>query len=303
MKKELLSFIAAIIIFPSFVFSQPWAAPGATWHYSWQGLGYDGYVKIEKMYDTVIAGKTCDVLRKYHQWHNYGNGNNYAAYFGYDYTYNDSGRVYCYRQGQFFKQYDFNAQPGDTWTVAGFSISNCDSTGLIRVDSIGTMVINSNLLRWISVSPVGNSVFGFTGKIVEKIGPISCYMFAEMVFPCVTDISEGGPFRCYADSIGLNYMIVSSFPCDNYFTGTTEHFDEQKISLFPDPTSGKFHISLGIGTDVAEVNIIDLLGKRRSLGCTSRGMADMDISAFDAGIYFIEIISAKGIHVKRLLKL
>lgn len=158
--KKLLVLLALSLPFVSFnSFSQTWAPVGAAWYYGFSVFTTNGYYKISYIGDTVINTIPCKILeKKIYQ---------YDALAGFDtitlnheYTYADINKVYIYRFNNFYTLYDFSAIIGDTIIIAGtnkYSSSGCDSVGAIKIDSIGTMSINSETLRYISVSPTATS--------------------------------------------------------------------------------------------------------------------------------------------------
>ncbi len=231
MRRALL--ITLIISCNTFLEAQNWAAAGSVWHFNYSNLTFDGYIKIEKIGDTLISGKICDILKKTRIGYNYISSSDDTIYLGREYTRLSNDTVYNFRNNQFFILYCFNAVPGDTWLVAGNN-TNCNLTDSIKVDSIGTTVISSTTLRYIWTSPSINIGLQFTGKVVEKIGCIG-YMFPEPF--CLTDLNEGGPFRCYSDSSLWSFQTGIVPYCD-----FTNQIAEQSLTnriglVYPNPFS------------------------------------------------------------------
>jgi len=300
LKRLLLLFTGTLLLFSAE--GQNWAAPGATWYYSFMNFGMDGYVKITKTADTVINGKNCDVLLKERWWHDYPNSINYYAVIGKDYTYTDSGVVYYYRQGLFFVLYDFNALVGDSWVVAGWSSSPCSMQDTTYVDSVGATVINSDTLKWMWLRPsLGNynpdwqfSATGFpsAGKIIEKIG-CTGYMFPEPY--CVTDLSEGGILRCYTDSSGWTYQSGVVSQCDYYYTGINETEQPFFFSVIPNPSSGTFTVTSA--QKISSIGLLNMLGEEMTVPYTVTepdSVTKFDLSAFPKGVYLVRLISVEG---------
>ncbi|HYG50991.1 MAG TPA: hypothetical protein VD905_08805, partial [Flavobacteriales bacterium] len=179
--------------------SQTWAPSGATWHYRADG----GYYVFTYSGDTVLSFVNCKVIEKRFIFDNsWGTGIDTLT--NYEYMYADTDRVYIYRFNAFQVLYDFSAVVGDTLTVPGTNhYTGCDSTGLVRVDTTGTMVINGQTLRFYSVHHIGTTGWGWNTRIVEKVGPIYNYSVAATAYflPVKMDycgmlpdeISEGGP--------------------------------------------------------------------------------------------------------------
>ena len=235
MKKNLL--IVLVVFLNSWhVKSQTsWAEPQATWFYTFDHFAYAQYVKIEKVGDTLINGINCDVLQKTRIGYDYSQSIFDTINLGREYTCIslDGDTVLNFRSNQFYVLYIFSALPGDTWILRGNN-SNCALIDTIRVDSIGTTIINSDTLRYLWTSKVSNSLgWYFTGKIVEKIGCIG-YMFPEP-YCQIIDINEGGLFRCYDDSLSWSFSSGIVPTCD-YTTSIGElKGDQNGITIFPNP--------------------------------------------------------------------
>ena len=90
---------------------QPWAAAGATWHYSVQGYAREGYSKLTNIGDTLINGKICNVLRKHTEVYDFINQNTITE-TSFHFTYIDSNKVYYYVNNHFGLLYNFNATAG-----------------------------------------------------------------------------------------------------------------------------------------------------------------------------------------------
>ena len=74
------------------------------------------------------------------------------------------------------------------------------------------------------------------------------------------------------------------------------------IQLFPNPTTNFLNISLE-GIDVVDIIILDIQGK---VLLQNSGLLDQErinLSGYDAGTYFVKIITPEGIKEIRLIKL
>ncbi len=91
--------------------------------------------------DTVIMGNTCRIIQiDSHTY--YGTDAIIHQYNARrEYVYTQGGKVYYYRNGEFYTLYNFEAQVGDTWTVKPDPLIDAE-TGTVQVDSIGTEVID-----------------------------------------------------------------------------------------------------------------------------------------------------------------
>ena len=281
--------------------AQNWAEYGAVWHYDFWNLTSQGYVKIEKMNDTIINNKVCDVLYKTRNTFDYISNSFSSISLGKEYTYLDSNKVYNYRYNSFYILYDFNAIPGDTWEVAGNYLT-CDSSGIIRVDSVGTTVINSTTLRYLYTS-IYDGYWKFAGKIIEKIGCIG-YMFPEQ--GCAMDIHEGGDLRCYRDSSTWFYQTNISPYC-NYIVDVTERLEDKSIGIFSNPINSLIFVSFPekLLEKIIGVKIIDIYGKEiisADKYLINNNTFSINILSLPSGCYCFQLIFEDCVINKKILK-
>lgn len=243
--KNFLTLLFAVLV--QFCFGQnqnEWAPEGATWHYSYNNFSITGYIEIKYIGDSLIDGKVCKVLEKKLYSYDYATTISDTINLGLEFTYSDSNKVYYYRFDQFFVLYNFNAQPGDWWEIAGWSIpGSCDSIGKIEVDSIGTIVINSDTLKYLKISRKDSSDWQLGSIIVEKIGCIDHYMFPEP-FMCALDMNEGGgPFRCYFDNTFGLYQSGIASACDYITSIDYLDYPNNNLIIYPNPVKNILNIN------------------------------------------------------------
>lgn len=302
-KNCIVLFTASLIFLSSFLCAQSWAAAGATWHYTAQLFTFSGYIKIEKTSDTLISGYTCDVLTKTRIGFNYLTSQNDSVLFGREYTRLSNDTVYTFRNNQFYVLYCLNANPGDTWVVAGNNV-NCSPIDTITVDSVGTTMINSTPLRYTWTSMISPNGWRFTGKIVEKIGCIG-YMFPEPT--CVTDSEEGGPLRCYSDSTGWNYQTGIAPSCDYTTSVSDPTLPRLSISVVPNPFSShpSFLICGNNGNDLSYA--IKIYSEQGAEVLTIKGSDDsftMNDESLSPGLYlWVATLNESELFSGKILKL
>ena len=262
-----------------------WAAPGATWHYSYNLFMYKGYKKLAYTGDTTIQGKTCKMLHKTGEIHSQTTDSITSHDYGYEYMYLENDSLYRYRDNAFHFIYSLDAQVGDSVYV--YDTSSLGYHAIAVVDSIGTMTINGETLKWQHVSNTQNSVFGLEGKILNRIGPIEWYMFGEHM----SDGHEGGPFRCYSDTLGGNSFVYEPYSLDCDYTVTTSiqklALEKNKLKLYPVPTQQTLTIELDMTNfNSSELYIYSALGQLISVKTLNSTISNIDVSHLPAGQYW-----------------
>lgn len=316
MKSFLVTFF---FISSSFSFSQNWCSPGSEWFYGWNNSPVNGYIHLTYTGDTLIGAQTCNKIYKMTYWYNQAFFSSGSNYLGTEYTYADINKVYIYKNSQFFTMYDFGALPGATWIVpATKNYGACQTQATIKTDSIGTMVINSQTLRYICVTYNDTAQhWGWCAKIVEKIGPIKWFYFNgqptwDYLFPVKNDycgmfideLAEGGNFRCYNDSSGFMYSSGISPTC-NYLINSISEIDKQSVLFFPNPTNDILNISFDLQNET-KIRIVDLTGKivaeTKTENSKGKTIQHINISALSKGIYFVNLQNEGKIYSKKFIK-
>lgn len=289
------------VLFPLLLLSlmlngQSWAPAGATWHYTYSQMMSYGYIEIKYVNDTIIQSNNCKVLQKTAYGYSYP-GVYDTTVIGNEYTHFDSlnNIVYRYFDGSFDTLYYFNAQPGDTWKVMG--LLNFPDSGRVIVDSTGFEIINSDTLKSIYVSAINGSCVGwYSGKIVEKIGCITDYMFPNYI-SCVMDVSEGGPLRCYSDDNFPLFSTGQAVSCDFITSANDFTTQNEQFIIYPVPASKCIAIE---NNNLMNKNILievyTLQGEKIFKENTLyNNKFQIDISGLNSGLYFLKITNDKGI--------
>jgi hypothetical protein len=233
---------------------------------------------------------------------------------GNEYTYADEDKVFYYTANQFFKLYDFAAQPGDTWTVQGTKhYENCDSTGIVKVDSIGTIQIDGFQHRYICVSPADDfSEWGWKSvKIIENIGPVerNANNSYDFLFPvklsfcgiALDEHIEGGFFRCYSNASGFDYTSGIVAECDLIPTGEEEFRISNIVSIYPNPGNDIVYVransSLNEQMRYTLLNINGGLIETKTLPINTS--STINIKELKQGIYMIYIFDRHNRPIKQ----
>lgn len=291
MKKLLL---LSVLVISTQSFAQSWAAPGATWYYDFQYFQLTGFERIQNMGDTMIGAYQYNKLQIYRQWYDMANQQtgNYTLP-QYEFTREDSGVVYYYRDSADYVLYDFNAQAGDTWVLRNeFSGTPCDTSSVV-VDSTAITVINGDTLRVMRTSPLNwNGITFQYPRIVEKIGS-----FANL-FPytmCVTDIPQGYGLRCYTDSSGWTYHNPAfSSSCDDMM-GIHENTSQSALTVIPDLQSRVLKLR---GSAIQNGSVIQIYNSNGQLiaqqASETVNAIEVNLPINSSGIYFVTVTKGQS---------
>ncbi|GIV28810.1 MAG: hypothetical protein KatS3mg027_2624 [Bacteroidia bacterium] len=289
--------------------AQTWCPPGAEWYYGFQQVFSDGYYRFYYDGDTTINSIICKKIkiekteRNIFTWPTY-----YTNIIDEFYTYADTNKVYIYRYNNFYPMFDFSATLNDTILIVGdnFYFDNdtglpCDSLGNAIIDSIGTTLINSNQLRYYYSSPIQGSSWSINGKIIEKIGPVDAYFFANKIDTCGIMLDWepiNASLRCYYDdSLGL-YKVPSlnNLPCDYKLT-IKEHVKQASFKIYPNPANNKLFIEQQVGYNPLKfIKIYNSTGQEiyQTL-FSSDNISSIDVSKWTNGIYLLYVIDSNNI--------
>ncbi len=302
MKKAI---IILFFFFPFIANSQVWISNGAIWHYEWSGVGYGGFERIEYAKDTLIDNKLCNKLVPINYQFTY-NQNHEIVSLGHDtlkshFTYVSGDTVFHFVNGKFNVLYNFGAKPGDTWNIGvDTNVFKC-SKSIVKVDSIGTMVINDITYRWISLSTLPNSSMGLYGKVIERFGAIQGYLFPTEINcdPYIAIDFNYYNFSCFQDNNFQIYNVINK-DCEYLLTEGIPEI-ENNFSIYPIPTKGKLYISMESNTELY-IRIFAITGKEVYSQHTFA--KEIDLSNFNAGVYFLRIDDKyKKTIVKKIVKM
>ena len=169
--------LALILVFAitSTCTAQSWLSRGAKWHTgiieSFFSIN-QGYIRSTVIGDSIIMGQnTRIIISERFSSQNQLSGTD-TSFF-----YDTNGKIYHYRSGQFYKLYDYNLMPGDTWQIsvaypspfATISITSPDTIVDIVVDSTGYQMIDGQSRKLQYVHSVNNNWY-FLNPIIEGIG-------------------------------------------------------------------------------------------------------------------------------------
>lgn len=227
---------------------------------------------------------------------------------GNEFTYSNGDTVFYFVNGGFQILYNFGAQPGETWDLGVDFLGAGCSTSIVQVDSIGTININSQNYRWISVSSQAGSSVGLQGKIIERFGSIPYNSDLGHLFPTPRWCS-GGPieepifsFTCFEDSTFLLYNVTQNDCEDIMDVGITDKIENGKIEFYPNPTEYSIQITLE-KIDDYNISIYDITGKLHKRFSVNSKTINIELDFLNQGIYVIKIQSnGSGSVTKRIIK-
>ena len=128
-----------------------------------------------------------------------------------------------------------------------------------------------------------------TGKPIETQEPWGWY--ARLCFEYYTDYGET-LVDIYCHDLTREGVVTAVGEMDAY----------SNIMVYPNPTEGKFTIT-NYELRITEVEVFDLMGRKvLSQKAESRKQKELDISHFPAGMYFVRIMTDRGVVTKKVVK-
>ena len=270
-------------------YSQNWAPTGSIWHYGILESFFSqdqGYLKVESIGDTLIQGNQCKILHKTR----FNAFTHALSDEGDDYMYSQNNMVYHFMNDTFYTLYNFNAMPGDTWTVAvpyPSPWNSQDTLVNIVVDSTSIINIQGNFFNTQYVHSVDNDWY-FLNPIISSIGSmggmfpfIYGYMDIEIPF-----------FRCYEDTTFF-YQRSISFPCDTVIDSMRDLINNTKIEIYPNPASDIIYVKIPLnkfGSSKFDLKIYDTNGiliLTRDFDFKNQEDMKIKINDFSNGVYEI----------------
>lgn len=283
-KLLLLSFLSWCFISNSI--AQQYFPKGAKWYYNLPDFSSPSfeYTTIESMGDSIFNNDTLTFLK---------GGVNCSA--GSNVLIKQSGKK-IYRlnscDSTYSLLYDFGANAGDTLTIFPDICYISDSV-VIKIDSISTININGNNLNYFHVSQLNNTMpWWFSQNIIEGIGNI--HSFYPLLGFCDPN---GGPLRCYEDSVIGYYNTGLYYSCDTSYTvGIDENITDYQLKISPNPTSSQLQVSAS--KKIQQIELLDIKGS--SLLKTNEHTLSLD--HYSKGIYLLKVYFNDKVFTQKILK-
>lgn len=283
--KSVFLFLIINLIFIVTINGQVFGEIGTKWTYKatsdFNPNDADIIIQLESIGEEEINGINCKAIR-------ITNKSCDAIIDDLNYIYQEDNKVFWYNPflDDFTLLYDFNAQPGDTWSV---QVEDCAIE--IEIDSVKLEEFSGEMLKVLYPKPQ-NEFSKF--RIIEKIGNENFVFLSKLSFDCWV-ICDGhtikGGIRCYSDST-FNYSTVND--CD--FVVSQEQIAlDTKVAVYPTVTSSEFNVEIKGSNDLnfSNIKIYDFSGNT-ILVEKIPNLRKKKIALSNAGIYFVVIQLSNG---------
>ena len=109
-----------------------------------------------------------------------------------------------------------------------------------------------------------------------------------------------GPYLELKD-LDSDNSLPENWSIGNDLTKIVKFIENQNITLYPNPTSGKIHIALS--ENVTHCQIMDLMGNILQETSPSSAVFDLDLGGLPSGMYLVKVQFADGkIAFKKVVK-
>lgn len=298
-------FTLLILGFVSLSFGQTnWIKGNAVWHYSFNNIS-SGWIKLWTSGDTVIQTKTCTILKSIkHEFIITGpSGNQVESETAYinGYVYYENDTVFYWNSDHFSVLYDFNAVAGEEWVLSDVNNTGlqCDDSSIIQVESVSQIAIGGDLYNELTVSPTTGSSIFVGSRVNTRFGSSSSYLlpFGRNCDSTVIVEFDQIQFTCFQDD--SLYYNPSGSSCEYYLA--IEESGKSSLIVFPNPAQEKVEILSDVA--VKKIKVYDVFGKLIEEINTLSTMQKIDVSAYEAGTYFIQIETLGGEKVVRSIQI
>lgn len=208
-------------------------------------------------------------------------------------------------------------------------------------DSFNAGNIVDNLEPWVSdgtssgtkmisdLNPSGNSMneynafIGYDGKIFFTTNDFSNTTLGNLyAYDLVNTPIKISPENTTATDVATDFLrpivfneslyVSASFEINNVDNGTelwkitsntlsTKNINEEKISIYPNPTSSILNINFSNSDTIKSLKLYDLKGQDMILNF-NRHTNTIDINNLAKGLYLLKIIGSKGTYTKKIIK-
>lgn len=194
--------------------------------------------------------------------------------------------------------YDFNLNVGDT--IKGYFDEpyHYDNITIVAVDS--TLIGTQYRKTW-TIDPScgwGTGQMAYAPKIIEGIG--CTYGLLEL--PCIEENTRKH-LTCFSHKNQTLYPTYNATSACTLLTSINEKEGiENTLSIFPNPSSGKFQLTFS-NSKSGTIEVMDVLGNKILKSEIKSESTEIDLSDEIPGIYFVRISDSKGnFTMKKIVK-
>jgi len=151
--------------------------------------------------------------------------------------------------------------------------------------------------------PAGSNVLVEVGYLAQTASS------GNRIFLSANDLGESAPTYISSTACALvppTPQLSINFPNAHLVlsvTGTTLGVKEsilQKVSVFPNPSKGKFTVDLPASVSIEKSTLTDITGKQMAINLDASN--SFSISEYNTGIYILNLQTSEGVLNKRLIK-
>ena len=151
--------------------------------------------------------------------------------------------------------------------------------------------------------PAGSNVLVEVGYVAQTASS------GNRIFLSANDLGESAPTYISSTACALvppTPLASINFPNAHLVlsvTGTTLGVKEsilQKVSVFPNPSKGKFTVDLPASVSIEKSTLTDITGKQMAINLDASN--SFSISEYNTGIYILNLQTSEGVLNKRLIK-
>jgi hypothetical protein len=290
MKKILL--FNVFVVFCLTAMAQNYSQIGTIGHYNLRSTvsPYDkSYATLETLKDTVISNFPCKKLvETVYDFNGSVNG------IGYHFIQIIGPQVYFFYKDSSFSWvrdtlYNFSLTKGESYTF----YQDLYQPVTITIDSVSNELINgvSRTVQYLK----GNSVGVYLeDKAIEGLGALFFFMPWG-------DLDPRGGLRCYQDSTIGFYRNNLMDSCDFISVGLNElSINNAIVTLYPNPTNSVVNIDWLPNQQVNQIQVFDFQG--RVIQQYNKRVNQINLAAFDNGIYFLKVFGEEGVDIRKMVK-
>lgn len=296
-----------LILFQFFLASvgiaQNFAPVGAEWYYSEDEVfappGYESFLHVVVLKDTLIQGKSCSKLDC--DWLCWNPG-------GIQYVYSNEDSVFIFDPAfdDFKLIYAFRALAGDSIIIPVLDLDDgVIDTVVLTIDSTSFITINNIQLAHQFVTyfvhdsfPGYNGTFYYHSEIFETIGDKEFIFNFPVQASLICDANFSRGLRCYDDNYIGHYETGIAPTCTYTSVSVKEPYVDSLV-LYPNPTSDYLRIkNLPINSD--KIELLDNLGQIiRSYYPNS----ELNLEGVPNGLYFLRItLKNEDYYIQKVIK-